>query len=85
VPRSSNRHSLPRTKSEPFSCAPWHFAELTIATRVIEELTGRFTHFLKTGDDSRIPGDLEIATYQAVSVAWPGLAPFDPFLNKQKN
>ncbi|OCH95247.1 hypothetical protein OBBRIDRAFT_788437 [Obba rivulosa] len=31
---------------------------------VIKELSGRFAHYMKTGDDSRIPPDLEYATYR---------------------
>jgi hypothetical protein len=34
--------------------------------RVIKELTGRFAHYLKTGDDLMIPGDIESAIYNAV-------------------
>ena len=32
--------------------------------RVIKELQSRFNHFVKTGDDSRIPPDLETITYR---------------------
>jgi len=32
--------------------------------RVIKELQSRFNHLVKTGDDSRIPPDLETITYR---------------------
>ena len=34
-----------------------------IFRRVVEELQSRFNHLVKTGDDSRIPPDLEAITY----------------------
>ncbi|KAL0580690.1 Aminopeptidase 2 mitochondrial [Marasmius crinis-equi] len=45
-------------------------------TSVIEELKGRFKHYLDTGDDSRIPPDLQKATYTA-AVMYGGRAEFD--------
>jgi len=33
-------------------------------SRVIEELQSRFNHLVETGDDSRIPPDLEAITYR---------------------
>jgi len=35
-----------------------------IFRRVIEELQSRFNHLVETGDDSRIPPDLEAITYR---------------------
>lgn len=35
--------------------------------RVVEELRSRFAHYMKTGDDSKIPAELEIITYGIVS------------------
>jgi aminopeptidase 2 len=39
--------------------------------RVIKELRSRFDHFVKTGDDSRIPPDLEAITYR-IAVKYGG-------------
>jgi len=33
---------------------------------VIKELQGRFRHFMETGDDSRIPADLQNVTFSTV-------------------
>jgi hypothetical protein len=42
------------------------------AYRVIDELRGRFAHFMKTGDDSNIPANLLSTTYVTVStVSFP--------------
>ena len=35
--------------------------------RVVDELKSRFDHFLKTGDDSKIPSDLTAITFRIVS------------------
>ena len=35
---------------------------------VIKEITSRFAYYMETGDDSRIPPDLENLTYTIVSV-----------------
>jgi len=40
-------------------------------SRVIEELQSRFNHLVETGDDSRIPPDLEAITYR-VAVKYGG-------------
>lgn len=34
--------------------------------RVLSELKSRFDHFLKTGDDSKIPSDLTSVTFRTV-------------------
>lgn len=43
---------------------------------VIKELQGRFEHFMKTGDDSRIPADLQRVTFSTV-VRNGGAAEYD--------
>jgi hypothetical protein len=42
------------------------------AVRVVKELTRRFDHFVETGDDSKIPADLQMAIFSTVcsSVCW---------------
>ncbi|KAF9265642.1 leucyl aminopeptidase [Marasmius fiardii PR-910] len=45
-------------------------------TSVVEELKSRFKHFADTGDDSRIPPDLQRATFIA-AVKYGGRAEFD--------
>jgi aminopeptidase 2 len=42
------------------------------AIRVIRELTRRFDHYVETGDDSKIPADLQMAIFSTVcsSVCW---------------
>ncbi len=36
--------------------------------RVVDELKSRFDHFLKTGDESKIPSDLRQIAFRIVSV-----------------
>ncbi|KAF9821576.1 hypothetical protein IEO21_00422 [Rhodonia placenta] len=43
---------------------------------VVKELTGRFAHYMKTGDDSRIPADLQRAIY-TISVREGGRAEWE--------
>lgn len=45
---------------------PW-LANRSWSISVANELTGRFTHFVSTGDDSKIPSDLVTAIYTAVT------------------
>ena len=45
---------------------------------VVEELRNRFDHFLKTGDDSRIPPDLQDIVYK-VAARHGGQAEWDKF------
>jgi hypothetical protein len=38
----------------------------TFFVRVIKELQSRFAHFMKTGDDSKIPADLQRVIFSVV-------------------
>jgi hypothetical protein len=43
---------------------------LTVCTcRVVKELQSRFKYLMETGDDSKIPGDLEQAILTTVSIS----------------
>ncbi|KAI0730373.1 peptidase family M1-domain-containing protein [Fomitopsis betulina] len=44
--------------------------------KVVEELRSRFAHYMKTGDDSKIPAELEIITY-GINVKEGGRAEWD--------
>ncbi|KAH0584288.1 hypothetical protein H2248_009835 [Termitomyces sp. 'cryptogamus'] len=51
---------------------------------VIKELQSRFAHFMKTGDDSRIPADLQRVIF-TVAVRHGGKAEFDVAINIHDN
>jgi hypothetical protein len=37
-----------------------------VFVRVVKELTSRFDHYIKTGDDSKIPADLQVTIFSTV-------------------
>jgi len=51
---------------------------------VIDELKGRFAHYMKTGDDSKIPADLQSAVFIA-AVKYGGRAEYEAVLKIQEN
>jgi aminopeptidase 2 len=75
------------TRSELERHSPLRLVTYVLLPRVLKELRGRFDHFLKTGDDSKIPGDLLGAIYHA-AVKYGGREEYEAmkrFHEKPKN
>ena len=53
-------------KSEGLDHDIWRFSRLNWICRVIKELQSRFKYLMETGDDSKIPGDLQRSIFATV-------------------
>jgi hypothetical protein len=70
----THSYVLARSRSPPMpkmrgACVGHSFVllkQIRVSVRVVKELIGRFDHYIKTGDDSKIPADLQVAIFSTV-------------------